>query len=393
MTVLALLRTPNALRCYTDSLVTRGSGRQVQKTTDKFSKIMLLPYHATVGRMTDNDTRSFRGELGFAFCGDVLFATALYTMSSNMFLNLHWEEGDRPPYLKGLAEGVAQFANALLEDYVVNAMKRNYQVVLFGYCPVTSALEAFLISFDFDRQPVRYESTKIELQVGQPFVLGSGAEDVYRKIQDLGKGNHKLPEILLDVIRESENPTVGGALQECCAQGQTVKILPVAQPINDEMNLDYFISGTSAQQVPNVEEFRFGREMVGYKNEVVLENQWLQSIGFGKDRSTNPPSANTQAEFMRHAQLSQQGKKPMCGIHSYLKVWPAKAPIFDNHYFFGRCDGCNRPFKMMEDSTNGGNPEPFFGEGGFEATCPYCSATVLVPAKGLRSKKDKRPSS
>ncbi|WP_444460014.1 hypothetical protein [Rhodobacter capsulatus] len=191
------------------------------------------------------------------------------------------------------------------------------------------------------------------------------------------------------MIHQKIDTTVGGALQVCIADKEGIAIIPVAQPVNKHMALDYFISGVSAKDLPEIGGYTIGRTVVGYDNEVVLENQWLASIGFGKIRENNPNSANEQARIMRFIQLSQHMKKPMAGIHSYLTVHPPVAPIFDSYYFFARCEKCKKPVKIMEDATNGGNPEPFFGNGGFEGECPSCSGKVRVAAKGLRSKKDK----
>jgi len=392
MTVIVMSKDDERIHCFSDSRVSRNHEGKITSTTDKFSKIMLVPVHATVGHVGKNETTIFRGEIGFAFCGDVLFATALYTMSSNMFLNLHYEDGNAPPSLRQLADSVANLANVLLDDYIFHAKDRDYQVALFGCCPATGSLESYIVEFDRSTNPIRYGVKENPFHDGNPMALGSGSGHFYGLAIDSFKANGKVevPKVILSMIHNAVDPTVGGTLQVCIADKNGIKILPVAQPVNEYMNLDYFISGVSARDLPDVGGYNIGREMVGYDNEVVLENQWLASIGFEKNRKENPESANEQARIMRFIQLSQSAKKPMAGIHSYLEVHPPVAPIFGKYYFFARCEPCKKPVKIMEDATNGGNPEPFFGKGGFEGKCPSCLEKVRVAAKGLRSKQDKK---
>lgn len=391
MTLIVLMKDDEKIVRFSDSRVSRNIDGKVKKTTDKFSKIMLLPIYATAGDIEKDDLTIFRGEIGFAFCGDVLFATALYTMSSNMFLNLHNVNGSKPPSLKQLAESVANLANVLLDDYILHAKERNYQVALFGCCPATQVLGSYLVEIDEATVPMRYCAKENPFTDGHPLALGSGADYFYGQALHNFKalGRVEVPQIVLKIIHNAVDPTVGGALQVCIADNNRISILPVAQPVNEYMNLNYFVSGVSARDLPDVGEYRIGRTVIGYDNEIVLENQWLQSIGFGKNREENPESANEQARIMRSIQLSQQMKKPMAGIHSYIKVHPPVTPIFGKYYFFARCEVCKKPVKIMEDATNGGNPEPFFGKGGFEGECPNCSRKVQVAAKGLRSKRDK----
>ncbi|WP_444460012.1 hypothetical protein [Rhodobacter capsulatus] len=212
MTIIVLLKNDDKIHCFSDSRISKKTEDGTKKTTDKFSKIMLLPIHATKGKVNDGEVTSFRGEIGFAFCGDVVFATALYTMSSNMFLNLHYENANAAPSLKQLADGVSNLANILLDDYIFHARERDYQVALFGCCPATGELESYIIEFDKDAIPIRYTAKENPFFDGHPMALGSGSGYFYGAIVELlSKGEApNIPKILLKGISKNcPDPAAG----------------------------------------------------------------------------------------------------------------------------------------------------------------------------------------
>jgi len=182
MTIIVLVKTDNEIHCFSDSRISKNDERR-SKTTDKFSKIMLVPIHATIGTVGNDESTIFRGEIGFAFCGDVVFATALYTMSSNMFLNLHSEDASDPPSFKDVAIAVENLANILLDDYIFNAKDRNYQVALFGCCPATGELDSYIIEFDQSATPIRYAAKENPFVDGYPMALGSGSNYFWAKVK------------------------------------------------------------------------------------------------------------------------------------------------------------------------------------------------------------------
>jgi len=388
VTLIVLTREPGKVLCFSDSRVTRGRNEEVRTVTDHFSKLLVLPFKATLGSTTSGDLKDVRGEFGFAFAGDILFATALYSMASNVFSNLHSETSERPPDILSFADALTRLANILLDDDVFNASAREYVVILFGPCPHTGDLRIFEIGYDRNTQPWRFAHKEIEILDTGLIVRGSGAQSFMDHAKKNPEKLRSMPyaEILLDTILSEEDPTIGGNLQQCIATVDGVRIVPIIHPINSGENLDIHISGISSQKFGNVGEFHLGYDAIGFRVKDVMATQWLLENGFSKNKSENPHYVNETARMMAQLQHGQGSDSKLAGIHSFVKILSPSSIDPDRFYFLGRCGACNRPCPILEDPSGGINPEPFFGKGGLIGSCCFCDAEVRVPVARLRSR-------
>lgn len=391
MTLLVITREPGQIICYSDSRVTHRPNDTVRTVTDHFSKLLVLPFRATMGKVGDPGLQEARGE-GYAFAGDILFATSLYSMASNVFANLHDEEADSPPSIEEFVDATARLANVLLDDAIFNAKERKYTVLLFGPCPNSKELKIFEIAVDEATTPWRYNYSEVEIQDTGLKLVGSGSTGFLQHAKD---NPHKIAsapyaEILLDTINSGDDPTIGGNLQQCIATVDGVRVVPIIHPVNDGENLDIHISGLSPKQLGKVGDFGVGRDAVGFRTLDVMATQWLMANGFDKDRNKNEEYINETAKLMANLQHWQSSEGKSAGIHSFVRFLSPKEIDPEKHYFFGRCEKCNRPCPVLEDPSQGNKPEPFFGTGGIIGECCYCGSEVRVAVAKIKHKPGRR---
>lgn len=388
MTILLITREPGRVICYSDSRVTHRPNDQTRTVTDHFSKLLVLPYHATIGKAADPGTKHVRGEFGYAFAGDILFATALYSMASNVFSNLHDEDADVPPDFEAFVDSLTRLANILLDDVIFNAKDRKYTVLFFGPCPATKEIKIYEIRIDECSTPWRFSYTEVEINDTGFKILGSGAQSflTHVKMHPEKAASTPYAEILLDTIDAGDDVTIGGCLQQCIATEGGVQITPIIHPINEGEKLDIHVSGISAIEFGKVGQFGVGRDAVGFRVLKVMQTQWLLGNGFSKDPSENPSHVNETAKVMANLQHWQSSEGKSAGIHSYVSFVSPKEIDPKKHYFLGRCTKCNRPCPILEDPSAGRKPEPFFGKGGIIGTCCYCGDEVRAPVSKLKSK-------
>ncbi|MGR3464927.1 hypothetical protein [Limimaricola sp.] len=345
-----------------------------------------------MGNASRNELSQIRGEFGYAFAGDILFATALYSIAANTFGNLHKPEETQPPDLSSFVEALTRMANLLLDDVIFNAQDRKYTVFLFGPCPRSKALKIFQIAIDETSTPWRFAHSEIHIEEAGFKLAGSGVKSFLGHLQ---KNPHKAAtapyaEVFLDTISAEEDPTIGGALQQCIATTKGVRIVPIIHPTNNGENLDLHVSGIGSKSLGDVGEFRIGYDAIGFRVLEVMENQWLIENGFSKERPANPSHANETAKLMANLQHWQSTPEKSAGIHSLVKFLSPTKIDPEKYYFLGRCSKCNRPSPVMQDPSNGKKTEPFFGNGGICGTCCYCGEEVIAPVSKLRSRKGKR---
>lgn len=389
MTILIITREPGKVVCYSDSRVTHRPNDKIKPVTDHFSKLLVLPFRASIGVVSKGNLKEIRGEFGFAFAGDILFATALYSMASNIFSNLHKEDAKQAPDFVSFVDALTRLANLLLDDGIFDAKNRQYTVLLFGPCPRTKELKIYEIGIDEGLTPWRYAYSEVTIEDTGLRILGSGAKSFLKHAR---MNPHKVAsapyaEILLDTINTEGDPTIGGNLQQCVATAEGVRIVPIIHPINDGENLDIHISGISSKEFGNVGDFGVGYEAIGFRTLEVMTTQWLMNNGHSKNRMKNPDYVNETAELMANLQHWQSSDGKSAGIHSFVKfLSPAKIEP-EKHYFLARCNECNRPCPVLEDPSGGKKPEPFFGKGGIVGTCCYCGSEVRVQVSRLRSRR------
>lgn len=389
MTILVITREYEKIICYSDSRVTHRPSGTIRTVTDHFSKILILPFKVSIGKVGKEQLREVRGEFGYAFAGDILFATALYSMASNIFSNLHDESAEYPPNFHSFVETLTRLANILIEDDIFNAKNREYTVFIFGPCPLTKELKIFQIALDHGATPLRFSFFEVEIQETGFRIVGSGMNSFFDHVD---KNKHKAAtfpyaEILLDTILEEKNPTIGGNLQQCVATQDGVRIVPIIHPINGGESLDIHISGISTEVIGKVGEFSIGYQAVGFRVLHVIGTQWLLKNGFSKDRSVNPDYINATADLMANLQHWQASEGQSAGIHSFVKFLSPSEIVPERFYFLGRCENCRRLCPVLEDPSVGKKPEPFFGKGGIIGTCCHCQSEVRVPVSRLRSRK------
>jgi len=390
MTILLITREAGEVICYSDSRVTNRPNNSLKTVTDHFSKILLIPFRLSMGRLNRPDVREVRGEFGFAFAGDITFATALYSMASSVFMGLHSNETDQAPKMTYFAETLARLANVLLDDVIVNAKEREYSIFFFGPCPRDADIKIFEILIDRTTQPWRFASIEVPIKETGLAVAGSGAPSFFAYVKK-NPQTLALPyaEILLDLIESGEEPTIGGFLQQGVASSKGVRIVPMINPINGRKNLEIHVAGLSISEIGSVGDFTVGRDAIGFRILEVAETQWLLENGYSQDRRANSPTVNETAKVMANLRHWQSSEGKSAGLHYFVRFLSPKVIEESKYYFLARCDHCNRPCPVLEDPSFGAKPEPFFGNGGIIGTCCYCGSEVRVPVIRLRSRPGK----
>ena len=210
MTLILITREPGKIMCYSDSRVTNEPNGSIKTVTDHFSKLLILPYRATMGDLSDPNLKEVRGEFGFAFSGDITFATALYSMASNFFLSLHDNKSKSAPYLVDFADTLVRLANILLEDVIANAKDRLYSIILFGPCPKTKELKIIQIEIDKERQPWRCAQSEVRIQETGFKIIGSGSRAFLEHVKE---NPHKAVSMqYAEIIGTSEKPVAFGVI-------------------------------------------------------------------------------------------------------------------------------------------------------------------------------------
>lgn len=392
MTIVSIARSGDEILCYSDSRITQKlSAEKHVVSADTFPKLLLVPYRATAEKLTDETVPEIKGEFGFAYAGDVVFAVGLHAMCSNMFLNLHAVDGGAPPALEDFATLAASLANILHERVLIfngSDSKRLYSAFMFGVCPKEKTLKAFEIGLNTDCVPYRFSSRQLELTEGRVYSIGSGVYSFNRAIKRLEESGRKftLMDALFEAIQHEGDETIGGVLQQCVARVDGVEIVPIIMAPAETYDFNVYVSGVDTSLLDPISGYRVGRKATGYRTVETLEEKWLIDHGYSANRDENPDYINEQSRIMVLIGMWASSPKPIAGIHSYIRVESPIEVEKGRMYFFGRCGKCNRPTPVLDDPTNGILKEPFFGGGGFIGSCRYCGGDVRVKAKSLRSR-------
>lgn len=383
MTLIAVNFAEDIFYALSDSRVSEQSGSGARKITDRLVKIFPIPYRFTAGSSSAPEIDTI-GELGFAFAGSVLLATALQAMSANVLRNMH---NDIPPLeapsFEALAECILTCARLLHEDTVVGG-PRPYDAFVFGFCPKSGHPKLKKLTLLMRDSVYEYTMVDVPLSEGITHAIGSGA-GYFRELSKLNEQNvaqGKLPDSLemhfLKSVSGNPDPGTGGFIQMMKVDRSGADFLGLLQADADLNGAKIVVSGVTKEEIGIVEGYQLGRILMGIGIPQATNRGALRRLGYDPDDPKLTQEVRNKAAFS--SMLRYLAGRSEQGVVDNQISLEAPKPIKDEFYFSKVCTACFLVTPLLHDDSNGSNLRPFNGSGSISAKCIHCGETASISA-------------
>lgn len=381
MTLVAVNYGKNTFHALSDSRVSTQTDEKYKRVTDRFTKLYAIPYRFTVGNDLENLKGDYLGEVGFAFAGSTLLATALHAMCSNLLRNMHDSLGKADaPSFDAIGRIVLSCAELLHEETVFGG-PMPYEAMIFGFCPREKIPRLQLLTLT--QQSGKFEYTMIDrpLTEGMTYSIGSGAQYFRTLIRTLPSEN--LEAVFLRSVNENPDEGTGGPVQILRVTAQGAEFLGIIQATADQESANIVISGVTADEIGKVEDYELGRILMGVGVAEANNRGALRRLGFDPDSQSITREIKNMAAFS--SMLVHLNANKEKGVISDDASFEPLSPENGKHYFSVSCSKCWRMTPILHDDSEGHNPQPFEGFGKLKSNCIHCSAPVEIAAQLARS--------
>lgn len=390
MTLIAVNFGKDSFHALSDSRVSELSTTGTKKITDRLVKVFPIPYRFTAGSASSPEIDS-TGEIGFAFAGSVLLATALQAMSANVLRNMH---NDIPPLeapsFEALAECILTCAQLLHEDTVVGG-PRPFDAFIFGFCPKSGLPKWKKLTLLLVNSVYEYVLVDVPISEGMTHAIGSGAA-YFRELskpneQAVAKGRKpdSLETHFLKSVNENPDPGTGGFIQMLKVDRFGADFLGLIQADADLNGAKIVVSGVTKEEIGEVEGYQLGRILMGVGTAEATNRGALKRLGYNPDDPKLTKEIRNMAAFS--SMLIYLGANQEQGVvDEQISLEPPR-PAKGEFYFSKVCEHCYLMTPILYDESKGGNPRPFRGVGALAANCIHCETKVKIKAAECVAKK------
>jgi hypothetical protein len=261
MTIAIVWREADGLWAAADTRFSNpGSADSAQILTDHGPKILPLPI--TVGQPGPAgffDQIQPIAAIGFVYAGGIVPALSTHAFCSAALQRLISNTGSRRPTLRELSTFIGHMAERYIREWgQLHPSGALFKAIIFGWCGVQEAMEAYLLAPSIDPQ-LSVKISRIDLD--RPFAIGSGAPEVQDQLNLLQPpANPTMPvreplRILEGLIGQERRHDVGGSVQLAYATSAGISFLGRTRPIHDSAGRPIPISdflGLNVEELPSV---------------------------------------------------------------------------------------------------------------------------------------------
>lgn len=367
-----------------DSRLTRISESGPKVVTDRFTKLFIIPYNITSWNKERTKDLTFKGEVGFAFAGYTLLATALQAMAGNLLTNLHDSEGKaEPPTFRNICECILRAAQLLHQDTLLNPLP--YEAFIFGFCPSTKAPHIFHLGLETGSIPYEVIISERKMTNGITYFAGSGSKYFHEVIKPKKERDITFEEMFLKTVECNPDKGTGGPIQILSVRGSEAVIEGVLQADTTRDNSEIYLSGVSETELGKIGGYGLGRVCRGVGIPTLIQRGALRRLGYDPDDPKLPRETKNYAS-MNSMLITMNNLKSVSECKETISL-PKVEPENGRYYFSKVCTSCFRLTPLLHDPSNGENPRPFVGNGHLKSPCFFCETQVLIPVIECVSRK------
>lgn len=211
------LTTDPCINVAADSLITDGSASALIKDA---SKVFLLPVTCRALDL-DGQLHVSTQTYGYAFAGSTLLGQNTYLALAPLLSSLISQTAFTPP-LSAVAAYIHDYLRSVYENARMRGPAANFEVALFGYCPVKMQLAVYHFAHAKTTEGTQMLMSSYEpLANGEVVYLGSYKDDFLESLRCAsvgppkpGRHLHSMPRYIVEeFVTSPERSLVGGDLQ------------------------------------------------------------------------------------------------------------------------------------------------------------------------------------
>lgn len=385
MTLIALHYSDNHFWALSDSRASHSPLGEVKKIIDRLTKTYIVNYRFTSESGMDDYRQDVKGEVGFAFSGDILVALALKAMSATLLENMHDLNGrSDPPTFEIISNIFLKSAELLHDETILNA--RPFQAFIFGFCPSTRKPHISYLNLTQENSLYKYSIVNLDVSKNITYSMGSGSKFFKQLLADAEENGEPLEDVFYNAVCNNPDPGTGGAVQILKVYNGYAFVSGVLQPDTNNLQLENYFAGVGGSEIGSIGGYTVGRKGISVALSKLKEQ--IDPIDFSKidlSKVYHGGLQNIEA-FKRMLSLMMKDKYRNERLDGSIYVKQPQ-PVKGKMYFSKICGNCFRLSPLIQDISLGAANNRFVGFGIVNSNCIYCNHRVYISANELVSRK------